>query len=617
MADGIGNKAGKIFVWILLALLIIGLAGFGIGSFGGSATSVAKVGDRDITAQEYFRSLQSALRAETAARGAPISRPDAEAMGLLAAVQGQLVTTAALDDETASLGISVSDETVAAQIRAEPAFAGPAGGFDRQAYEFALRNAGFGISEFEESVREETARTILQGAVAGGMAAPAPLVDALMAYAGERRSLEWRLFTAADLTEPLPAPSEADLQAQYEATPEAYTLPETKRITYAILRPEAVATTLEADESAVAALYQERIDQYVQPERRLVERLVFPDADAAVTAKTQLDAGEVTFADLVAERNLTLADIDLGDVSREDLGAAAGPIFELTEPGVVGPFATELGPALFRMNAILNAREIPLQEVRDELARELTIERARRMLDDMVPDLDDMLAAGATLEELAAETDMELAEIAYYPGVEADIVGYEVFRNAAEDVTEEDFPEISILVDGSLFALRLDAVDPPALQPLPEVRATVTADWRAAETERRLVSEAERAQAQLAIGAALGDGGASIDRAELITRDAFLDGVPGQMVTRAFALETGQSAVVAGDGAVALVQLTEIAGPDTEDPGVAFLQQALTSQMSQAIASDALELYARSLLAEKGITFNEAGLNAVHTQVFN
>ncbi len=60
-----------------------------------------------------------------------------------------------------------------------------------------------------------------------------------------------------------------------------------------------------------------------------------------------------TFEQVVAERGLALADIDLGEQARDDLGAAGDAIFALDEPGVVGPLPSDLGPALYRMNAIL------------------------------------------------------------------------------------------------------------------------------------------------------------------------------------------------------------------------------------------------------------------------
>ena len=62
--------------------------------------------------------------------------------------------------------------------------------------------------------------------------------------------------------------------------------------------------TVEVDEDALQAAYEQRKAEYVIPERRLVERLVYPTRPKAAAAKARLDAGEATFDELVAERGL-------------------------------------------------------------------------------------------------------------------------------------------------------------------------------------------------------------------------------------------------------------------------------------------------------------------------
>ena len=103
--------------------------------------------------------------------------------------------------------------------------------------------------------------------------------------------------------------------------------------------PEAIAADQPVDEAALqAAVRRAGSTNSSIPERRLVERLVYPDQAAADAARAELDAG-TTFEALVAERGLTLDAIDLGDVTREDLGAAGDAVFAAAEGGVVGPGA--------------------------------------------------------------------------------------------------------------------------------------------------------------------------------------------------------------------------------------------------------------------------------------
>ena len=78
MAKG---KSSNIFVWIILVLLIIGLAGFGASGLNGTIRPVGKVGDEPITVTNYVNEVQSELRAPQAQTGQPITFAQAEQFG--------------------------------------------------------------------------------------------------------------------------------------------------------------------------------------------------------------------------------------------------------------------------------------------------------------------------------------------------------------------------------------------------------------------------------------------------------------------------------------------------------------------------------------------------------
>ncbi|SFB79819.1 peptidyl-prolyl cis-trans isomerase [Tropicimonas isoalkanivorans] len=611
-----GKKAGNILVYALLVALIAGLGGFGIRNFSGGGTSVASVGDRDITAQEYYRALTQAMRAQQAAGATDVSFASLEAQGIPAQVRGQLAATAALNNETDRLGLSVGDANVARQITAAAAFSGPDGTFDRDAYEYMLDQNGWSVAEYERTVREETSRNILQSAVTGGIAAPQETVDLLMTWLGERRSFRYAGFDAEGFLGDLPEPSDEELQAFHDVHEADFTLPESKRITYAYLSPEMMADDVDVAEDEVRALYNERIGQYVIPERRLVERLVFGTAEEATAAREAVEAGESDFAAEVEKRGLSLEDVDLGDVRREDLGAAADAVFGLSEPGIVGPYPTDLGPALFRMNAILNPQETPFEEAEPDLRDELARQKARGAIQDLATDFDDRLAGGATLEDLAGETEMELATLDYYPGVEADIAADAAFREAAEAVTEKDFPQIRTMDNGGIFALRMDEMVPPRLQPLEEVRDVVTDRWRQAQALERAREEAEAAQAQLEVGGGL-TGGATMQTVKDATRASFATtGAPQVLMDAVYQLDPGGSEIVDAAGVAVLVVLDEIKPVDTSDPQMAMIEGQVRDSAAQGVAADLFTYYAKALTARAGISFNDAGLNSVHSQLF-
>jgi peptidyl-prolyl cis-trans isomerase D len=608
----------KILVWTLLGLLIVGLAGFGATNLSGTSRSIGSVGDQEIDIDEYARALQEEIRAIEAQTRQPLSFSDAQAFGLDHNVLARLVTAAALDNEAAQLGISVGDEVVAEQILQIPAFQSINGEFDREAYRFALQQAGLNESRFEDQLRRETARGLLQGAMVQSAVMPQTYVDTLIAFAGERRAFAWATLDARQLEAPVDTPTEAQLTAWYEANPTVFTTPAAKRITLAALTPDMILDQITIDEEALRAEYEARSAEYNTPARRLVERLVFANDAAAEAGLAALTAGETDFETLVADRGLTLADVDLGDIAQADLGAAGEAVFAAEVGSVVGPFPTSLGPAIFRVNGMLDAQNIPFEDVRADLAAELSPDRARRVIEAQASGIDDMLAGGATLEELAADTDMELRTIDWSPEVDAGIAAYPAFRNAASTLVAGDYPALIELDDGGIFAMRLDAELPPRLLPLNEMRDVAVAGWQAEEVSRLLRARAEAIIADYATTGDLAAQGLTVIEERNITRDQFIPGTAPGFLTRVFQMAPGDLAVIDGpvEGAgptVLIVRLDAVLPADETDPGVIALRERLTESGRAGLAQDLFQAYVGQLQTQAGVQLDQAAINAVNT----
>jgi len=648
------GKGKSTIVWLLMGMLVLGLGGFGVTNFSGGSADIGSVGDVGISSQDYARTLRAEMQDFSARTGRQISAAEAKAIGVDQAALARLYTAAALEAEANRVGVSVGDKAVAEQITGMSAFRGMNGQFDRNIYADALRREGMREAEFEHDLRMDLARLILQRAALAGVEAPQPVVALTQGWLLETRDIHWRELTAEDLPAPVAAPDEATLQAWHKANADRFTAPEIRKITYVWLTPEMLEDEVEVDEQALRDLYQDRIDEFQQPERRMVERLVFPTVAAAEEAKARIDRGEVTFEQLAAERGLTLADIDLGEVSQAELGAAGEAVFALDQPGIAGPASSELGPALFSMNAILEPLDIPFEQARDDLRLEAAVDRARRQIEERSGEFADLLAGGATLEDMARDTPMRLGQIDWSAGAEADpdgIDAYPEFRQRAAQLTEKDFPELFETEDGGVFALRLDELVPPALIPFEEVRDRVAEDWTRNETHRQLLALAEErrveaeaaaepgigpapaaatapvAQALGAAAPASGDAEAAAAAADKpapapgtpapnLSRGGFINGVPQDVVAQAFEIaEEGATEVVDAENRVFLVTLDKIHPAATDGEEGAQIRAGISARLADSLRQDVFDYFARALQAQGGVTLNQTAVDAVNAQV--
>lgn len=604
------SKASQTAVWIIILMLIVGLAGFGATNFSHSVDSIGKVGDRDIGAQRYYSALQNRLSQLERQFGTRLPFAQAQQLGLDQAVLQELVATVAVEAEAQSVGLSVGDMAVRDEILTIPAFQGLDGSFNREAYRDTLQRNNMNEERFEDDLRAELSRTLLQGAVAGGVTPSDTYTTTLMDYAGERRSFAWAVLGEDDLPNPLVEPTEEQVRAYFDGNPDDFMLPETRATTYVWLTPDMIQEEIEVPEDQIRALYEERIDDYVRPERRLVERLIL--GDAAADAKARLDAGDVTFEALVAERELDLADVDMGDVTQESLGDAGAAVFATDGPGIVGPVDSPFGAALYRVNAILAPQETSFEAVRDTLRAELALELAQDDIVNQIDEIDDLLAGGASLEDLAQETALVLGQIDWSAETVGGIADAPAFRDAVRAAAVGDFPELVTMANGGLFALRLNEVIAPRVDSFENAQARATDATRAAALAEALEAHAETLAAELRLGQTPEN--LVLTQEENRLRTDFIDGTPAGFMIDLFEMDKDEVRVLS-DGAAYLIQLADIAPRDPENTDITSQGDRLRAATAASLAQDVYDAYATAVEGAAGIALNQVALNALHAQI--
>lgn len=616
MTTSLRSKGKSSVYWIMLGFMVFGLGGYGVTNFsGGRGQAIGSVGQTQIEAQDYARALRNQFDAIAQQGGKRPSMAEAQAMSLDRSVQAQLFGGAALDEAARKVGLSVGDAEVVRQLQTAPAFQNADGSFNRAAYADLLKREGLSEATFEAGLRSDAARQMLGGALTGATTVPQAVADSYTRWLTETRDLSVVELNPANLPSPLPAPTEDELKAFHSTHAEQFTRPETRHITYLRLTPEDLAAEVKLDEAALRKAYDENIDSYVVPERRAVEVLVYPDQAAAEAARARLDKGEASFADLAAERGLTLSDIDRGELRQSDLGPAGEAVFAATDTGVVGPVTTDLGPALVSVNAILSAEETSFEQARPDLAAEAAADQARRIIAERSPDLEDALASGASLEDVAKETGMVLDTIDMTATLQGGMAAYPSFRETALRVTEKDFPELGPLNDGGVFALRLDKIDPPTLIPFEQVRDQVAESWLSAEMARALAARGEEIAAAVEAGTSLTAQGLAAVAHPAVARDGFIENLPPTVMAKGFDLDKPATAAVAeGENRVFVVALDRI-NAGAEDDEARQVAEAVTQNLSSSIAQDIETLFARAIQGEAGMTVDPAIIAAVNAQV--
>ena len=600
------TSVSKIFVWILLGFLFVGLIGFGTGNLSGNIKTIGKIGQTDITVNQYVRALQTELRNTSQQFGQQLTFQQLQAFGIQQTVLARLVTDKLLENEASKLSISVSDETVRNNIISLNAFKGPDGNFNQEAYNFALENAGYTSTEFEEEIRAETARKILSQSILSGNLTNKFQAQILASFLLEERSFNIQILTPEKFNIGITDPSNKQLESFLETNIGKYTVPESKSITYAVLEPQMLIDEIESNDTILRQLYDEQKQKYNKPEERTVERLSFLTMDDAKTVMSNMKKSLTDFDKLISDRNLSDQDVYYGTFTKEQLLEGNEQVFTGKVGEVVGPVETDLGPVIFRIREIIPAENIPFKEAKADLEIEHKLSESIKLIDGKIEESQNLLAAGGTLEELQKELSFRLENILFNSEANIPILENKVFFDTAQITKINDFPEIKELPNGGLFAMRVDEIIKARQMEIDEIRTELTNAWQKQEIQIKLDETAEN---MLRLHQYKG----KILNFNKVTRDESLPDLPAGIIDEAFKLSIGEGIVISGEGESFILRLTNISNADLSSDTAKLLVSQINNQLNNSLSADLFESFANMARIYSKLDLKEQALNAVHS----
>ena len=600
------TSVSKIFVWILLGFLFVGLIGFGTGNLSGNIKTIGKIGETDITVNQYVRALQTELRNTSQQFGQQLTLQQLQAFGIQQRVLARLVTDKLLENEAYKLSLSVDDKTVRDKIVSLNAFKGPDGNFNQDAYNYTLENAGYTTAEFEEEIRAETARNILSQSILSGNMINKLQAEILASFLLEERSFNIQILKPENFSFTVKDPSNEQLKSFLETNIDDYTVPESKAITYAVLQPEMLIDIVESDDSILEKIYDEKKQKYNKPEQRTVERLSFLNMDEANSVMAEVTKSLTDFDKLLSDRNLSDEDVLYGTFTEEQILEGNKQVFAGNVGEVVGPVETDLGPVIFRIREIIPAKTTSFEEAKPELDKEYKLSEAIKLIDERIEDSQNLLAAGGTLEELNKEIGFSVENILFNSEANVSILENKIFFDTAQTAKVNDFPEIKELPNGGLFALRVDQTVDARQKDIDEVRTELTNAWQKQELQNKLD---EIAKDMLSKHQYKGE----ILNFNKITRDKDLPELPENIVEEAFNLSTGEGTVISGDEESFILRLKNVSNADLSSDTAKLLVSQLKNQISNSLSADLFESFANMARVNSKLDLNEQAVNAVHS----
>jgi peptidyl-prolyl cis-trans isomerase D len=627
MLQGLRNAGqslvGKIVATILFGILIVSFAIWGIGDIfrGGTQTWVARVGNTEISADQFRTAFNNQLQRLNQQFRGRLTTEQARAFGIDRQVLNQLVSEAVLSERARQLGLSVSDELVARSIVEQPLFRDQNGQFNRALFENALRESGLSEAGFVREQRGSIARTHLAEAVAGALPVPAAAREAAHRFANERRAASYMILGPAAAGE-IPAPSPEQLQAFYEERKSSFRAPEYRALNVVGLNAAAVAKPDAVSDSDARQHYERQKASYGTPERRTVQQIVFPSRDEAEAAVARIREG-AAFEAIASERGVSPQDLELGTFAKAEMidPAIADAAFALQSGEVSAPVQGRFGTVLVRVTDVRPESVRPFEEVAGEIKRQIAQERAAAALEQLHDEIEDMRAGARPLAEIAREKNLALVQIPAVDQAGRDKEGKPVQNlPEAQTLLQAAFAsDIGVdneslrTADGGYVWFDVTGIEPARDKTLEEVRPEVERQWRENEVAQRLADKARALVERLDKGetpeALAGEVGAQAKTATDLARRTAKDDLTAEAVTRIFTTPVGKAgSATNGTDSRAVFKVTSATVP----PLLTTTQQAQRAedQFRDGLSDTLIAEYIAQAQSQVPVTVNQQALQS-------
>ncbi len=402
----------KRVIQIFLGLIAITFMTWGIESYTsmrGRADTIAKVNGLEVSQREFQDALQrqqDELRRLFGRNFDPavLDSPETRQALLDGIIAQKLVTYTALRSN-----LVITDELLIETIHSIPAFQSN-GRFDKSQYELALRSQNPPMSPalFEARLRNDLALQQLSSAVGGTGIAPRTVAERLAGLESQKREVSEARIPAQQFMAQVKV-DEAKVKEYYDANPAEFRTPERVRAEYVLLSADALAKLEPVSEEEIKVAYDARASQYKVEEQRRASHILVKTKEEADKILAEVQKSPARFAELAKKHSQDPGSAEKGgDLGWFGPGMMVKPFEEavlgLKKDGeIAGPVQSEFGFHVIRLTGVQAGKARPLEEVRKELADELSRQKGQRKFSESAEAFSNMVYEQADSLQPAAE----------------------------------------------------------------------------------------------------------------------------------------------------------------------------------------------------------------------
>ncbi|MFX1762040.1 SurA N-terminal domain-containing protein [Paraburkholderia sp. A1RI-2L] len=396
----------RLMMMMLMLVILPGLGFVGIQGFRGffdESANVASVNGHKITRAEFDGAARQQMDQARQIMGARFDASTFDTPQRRKDILDGLIQQRVLVDEVQRLHLTASDNAVRRTLLSDPVISSlknPDGSIDLDKYKQLLAMQGMTPEQYDERVRYSLAMQQLPAALVNSAFTPKALAQQLTELSEQQREVQGLAFRASDFA-PKINPTDAQLQAYYDAHKNDFATPATAQIQYLVLSAATVAASVNPSDADLKKYYDENIAHFkTQEEVRASHILITVAKDASAADRTAAkQKAEQILAEIKAhpDQFAQIAQKDSqdpgsaskgGDLGYFGPGMIAGgqafddAVFKLKKDEISGVIQSDFGYHIVKVTDIKPSVTRSFDEVKGQITNDVKAQQAAKLLAD-------------------------------------------------------------------------------------------------------------------------------------------------------------------------------------------------------------------------------------------
>ncbi len=473
---------------------------FGITGYLSSASNnrtVIKVDNIEISQAEFQYELQKELNAAKNILNTDLDDDALEnlRLALTNAVASKMLKDAVIDRTAQKYHVLFRPELISSIVANEPSFQDMAGNFNRDLFRRVLNENNISEQEYVQSVSRGLAEQILTAWPVQKIYVPETLVNAQVKIDGKRRTFKYMTIEPQDMRIDR-AISDEEVEQYYDDFASLFVEPERRDLSVLYLSLDDIARQMNISDEDIKAYYDEHIDDYEKKEQREVLQMMFEDEQSATEAYDALVNGADFYEVASDKASQSKEQTELGVVFENDLVfEIAEDTFALEKGGFTKPVQVGDIFQIIKVVDIIAPSKTDYVSASAEIRAELVSEKLYDAVYEVLGQMEDLIGAGKTLEEIATQKGAKVQTI---KGLADNGEALSVPENLKDmvklsDVIDNAFSYAkgetsqTIETDDGLIVLRVDEIIESHQKPIESVTDQIKTLW--AENERTAMAQ--------------------------------------------------------------------------------------------------------------------------------